>query len=81
MAGKIALSSCVGICYSDTGKIENLVKNRLHSFYKRSTWKDVLGGYVVVSASDKISGSLTVNTFEPDLYEKITVVHGILKKK
>ena len=40
-----------------------------------------VGGYVVVSASDKISGSLTVNTFEPDLYEKITVVHGILKKK
>ena len=40
-----------------------------------------VGGYVVILASDKIPGSLTVNTFEPDLYQTITVVHGILKKK
>jgi hypothetical protein len=35
---------------------------------------------VVVSVSDKIPEAVTVNTFEPDLYETINVIHMSLIK-
>ena len=56
MVGKIALSSCVGICYSDTGKIKNLVKNRLHSFYNELKQNKIFNCRLIRNSTEREQG-------------------------